>query len=477
MNAFIRSVRAACAAGRLTLALVLIAAATARAGDDQANARLKDLYQFLDLFASCVTIVQSDYAEEINPTNLVYGALHGMMRSLDPHSEFMEAEETEALKIETEGEFSGIGIEIGLRDDYLTVIAPIEGSPAFRAGLMPNDRIIKINDTSTRDMSIGEGSKLLRGKKGTKVRVGIYRALKDKRETKDFTITRDTIRVQRVRDACVLDPTNRTGYVRVTAFDRSTADELGTAIEGLVTQGIDSLILDLRNNGGGLLSEAVDLASMFLDATQTVVSTRGRIESQNQLFTASADGPKFRMPMAVLVNGASASASEIVCAAIRDNHRGVVVGSRTFGKGSVQTVLPVGNGCSLRLTTAKYYTPSGECIHGTGIFPTVEVKISIDDEIKLIEKRSSSFTKASAETMTKEERAHYDELKTFRDAQLDRAMDVLAALRFLSGSANVSFAAPAAPAPPAPGPAQSDHDAAEAATNTPPSASSPSSGQ
>ncbi|MCX7846705.1 MAG: S41 family peptidase [bacterium] len=394
--------------------------------------RLDEIFPLLDLFGSCAAIVQSDYADEVNVTNLIYGALRGMMRSLDPHSEFMEPEATEELKVTTEGQFGGIGIEIGIRDEYLTVIAPLDDTPAAKAGVAPNDRIIRINHESTRDMSLSEAVKRLRGAPGTVVTVAIQRVLGPRREIMEHVLTRAIIKVHSVRDVKILDPTNHIGYVRVTNFDKTTSSELKVALASLATQEMASLILDLRNNGGGLLNEAIAVASLFLEPGQVVVATRGRMPSQNTVARVGEDGAVYRGPLVVLVNGASASASEIVAGALKDHRRAIVLGSRTFGKGSVQTVIPVGNNnCALRLTTAKYYTPSGECIHGTGIFPTVEVMMSPEDELALLERRMRGYDRVDPEKLSERERARYEELKNVRDMQLERAIDVLRALAFL----------------------------------------------
>ncbi|NLF38785.1 S41 family peptidase [bacterium] len=416
---------------RRTAAIGLIAGAALGASPSQPSP--EDIFPYLDLFASAVAIIQSDYADEVDPTNLIYGALHGMLRSLDPHSEFMEPQAVDDLKVETEGEFGGLGIEIGVRDDMLTVIAPMEDTPAFKAGLMPNDKIIKIGDENTRGMSVGDAIKRLRGKPGTKVTITIQRTLKDVREVKEHTITRAIIKVNTVRDAQMVDPTNMIGYVRVTNFDKNTGAALRDAIDALVTQGMEALVLDLRNNGGGLLVTSIDVSSLFLRANDVVVSTRGRIPSQNQVYRVPENGTWYAFPMVVLLNGASASASEIVTGALKDHKRAVVLGSKSFGKGSVQTVLPIGaNNTALRLTTAKYYTPSGVCIHGTGIYPNIEVPITIDDEISIVEKRA--LARESTNTMSKAAYERYKQLEQFRDQQLDRAVDLLKGMRFLAGS-------------------------------------------
>jgi len=456
------SYRYATRAWLIGLALATLARAAtpapAAASETARAAAPQELFPFLDLFASCLTIVESEYVDQVNPTNVMYSALHGLMRALDPHSEFMEPEATEELKVETEGAFGGIGIELGIRDEYLTVIAPIEGTPAAEAGLMPFDQIVKIGDENARSLSINEAIKRMRGKPGTALRLTIQRRVQERRELKDFTLTRAVIKVASVRDVAIIDPTNHIGYVRVTAFDKTSTSELQSAIDGLVTQGMWALVLDVRNNGGGLLVEAIKMADMFLESNTVIVSVRSRVLRHEQVFRASGAGAQYRMPLVVLVNGASASASEIVTGAIKDNQRGLVIGSKTFGKGSVQTVLPIGNNnCSLRLTTAKYYTPSGACIHGTGIYPHIEVQLTMDDEIKLIEKRSNVFRKADPAQLTKTERAHYDMLRAARDTQLERAADILTALRVLGSGGLERFmqtpgAPPVAPpvAPPAP---------------------------
>jgi len=413
----------------LFFAIILLSAA-AFAEDTETNRKnTEEMFPLLDLLASSIAIVESDYATDVTASNLIYGALHGMLRALDPHSEFMEPEAVQEMKVDTEGKFGGIGIEVGFRDDYPIVIVPIEDTPASKAGLMLKDRIIKIAGESTRGMSLGDAVKRLRGKPGTDVVLTIQRRLDASRQIKEITITRDIIKVTKIRDAGMLDSTNGIGYVRVTSFGLNTHAELAQAIDTLVTQGMKSLILDLRNNGGGLLKEAIEMSDLFLSSTQVIVSTRGRIKHQNKEYRSKSDTPAYEFPLVLLVNGASASASEIVCGAIKDNRRGIIIGSKTFGKGSVQTVIPVGNNnCALRLTTAKYYTPSGVCIHGTGIYPNIEVKITIEEELKLIEKRLSSFRNFDMEQASEAEQKRHKELILFKDEQLMRAVDLLIGL-------------------------------------------------
>ncbi len=399
-----------------------------------------DIFPLLDLMATTIAIVQSDYVKDVNVSNIVYGALHGMLRSLDPHSEFMEPAEADELRINTAGEFGGIGIEIGVLDNYPLVIAPIEDTPAFDAGLLPKDKIIKIEGKSARKLTLTEIIKKLRGEPGTKVKITIQRERKGSREIKDIEITRAIIKSKKVRDITMIDSTNGIGYIRMIGFDKAVPVDLKNGIESLVTQGMESLIFDLRNNGGGLLKSAIEISEMFLLPNQIIVSTRGRIPGQNKIYRASGSSANYTMPLVILVNGSSASASEIVTGAIKDHKRGVIVGTKTYGKGSVQSVLPIGDGkCSLRLTTAKYYTPSGVCIQGTGIYPNVEVKIPFEDEIKLIQKRSRAFKNMVLNTATDNEKKEYKKIKNVEDVQLDRAVDLLKAMKFISGDKFISL--------------------------------------
>jgi len=399
-----------------------------------------DIFPLLDLMATSIAIVESDYVDDINVSNVIFGALHGMLKSLDPHSEFMEPDESDALKIDTAGEFGGIGIEIGMRDNYPLVISPIEDTPAFEAGLLPKDKIIKIEGESARNMPLSKIIKKLRGDAGTKVKITIQRERKGIRVIKDVEITRAIIKTKKVREVEIIDTTNRIGYIRMIGFDKPAPEDLRNGIESLVTQGMESLILDLRNNGGGLLKSAVEVSDLFLLSNQVIVSTRGRIPGQDVVFRAKGLKIQYTMPLVILVNGSSASASEIVTGAVKDHKRGVVVGTKTYGKGSVQSVVPIGRGkCSLRLTTAKYYTPSGECIHGTGLFPNVEIKISIEEEIRLIQKRSRAFKNMDLDNATEKEKKEYDEIKKVNDVQLDRAVDLIKAMRFISGDKYISL--------------------------------------
>jgi len=337
----------------------------------------KDLYSQVELFSYALTTVQSEYVDEKTPQDLIYGALRGMLSSLDPHSQFMDPDEYKDLKTETEGKFGGLGIEISMKDDLLTVVAPIEDSPAWRAGIKAGDRIVKIADMVTRDMSLDDAVKKLRGEPGSRVTLVILREKEDM--VKTFTITREIIHVDDVKEPHII--TDHIGYVRLTEFRENSYDELHQALEKLKAQGADSLILDLRNDPGGLLDVATKIAEDFLPAGETIVSTKSRHSSDDTVAkSANSNGDFLYWPMVVMINEGSASGSEIVAGALRDNKRAVLVGVKSFGKGSVQSVIPLPDGSGLRLTTARYFTPSGVCINGIGITPDVTVEGDAPDD-------------------------------------------------------------------------------------------------
>ena len=333
-----------------------------------ASAREDGTYEQLKIFGSVLDLVQRNYVEEIPPKKLIYGAVQGMLKSLDPHSSFMKPEDYKELQIETKGSFTGIGIEISLKDGILTVVSPIEGTPAYKAGLKANDKILKIDDKITKNMTLIEAVKLLRGAKGTDVTISIYR--EGWRRLKDITLTRDVIPIKSVRSRMLEEGY---GYMRVSNFQNKTTFELKKALRELEKgKGLKGLVLDLRNNPGGLLDQAVKVADVFLEKG-LVVYTDGRIEEQKMRFEAHPNKHHHDYPIAVLVNEGSASASEIVAGALQDHKRAIILGVQTFGKGSVQTIIPLEDGSAVRLTTARYYTPNGRSIQAKGIEPDIEV--------------------------------------------------------------------------------------------------------
>ncbi|MCD4754942.1 MAG: S41 family peptidase [Deltaproteobacteria bacterium] len=333
-----------------------------------ASARENGTYEQLKIFGSVLDLVQRNYVEEIPPKKLIYGAVQGMLKSLDPHSSFMKPEDYKELQIETKGSFTGIGIEISLKDGILTVVSPIEGTPAYKAGLKANDKILKIEDKTTKNMTLIESVKLLRGTKGTDVTISIYR--EGWRRLKDVTLTRDIIPIKSVRSRMLEEGY---GYIRISNFQDKTTFELKKALRELEKgKGLKGLVLDLRNNPGGLLDQAVKVADIFLEKG-LIVYTDGRIEEQKMRFEAHPNKYHHKYPIAVLVNEGSASASEIVAGALQDHKRAIILGIQTFGKGSVQTIIPLEDGSAVRLTTARYYTPNGRSIQAKGIEPDIEV--------------------------------------------------------------------------------------------------------
>ncbi len=325
-------------------------------------------YRQLEIFANVLSILQENYIEEIDADTTIEGAIGGMLLSLDPHSSFLSADDFDELQEETRGDFSGIGIEITIHDDILTIISPIEGTPADKAGLKAKDLIVKINGKATKSMPSTDAVKLLRGPKGSEVTISIYR--KGWKKLKEYTLIRDIIPLHSIR-GLFLEP--GLAYIRITNFQSKTTKDLKNMLAELEEEAsIKGLVLDLRNNPGGLLDQAVSVSDVFLEEGM-VVYTKGRIPEQNMTFQAHANNGKNNYPLVILVNEGSASASEIVAGAIQDHKRGVIVGSTTFGKGSVQTILPMPGGSGIRLTTARYYTPEGRSIQATGIVPDVEV--------------------------------------------------------------------------------------------------------
>jgi carboxyl-terminal processing protease len=329
-------------------------------------------YESLEAFTNVLSIVKKNYVEEVDTKNLVNGAINGMLSSLDPHSAYLTPDLYKELQMDTQGRFGGLGIEITVKNGVLTVVSPIEDTPAFKAGVKPGDMIFKIEDEFTKDMTLVDAVKKMRGPKGTKITISVKR--EGVPELIDFTLVRDTIRVQSVRSRTLEEGY---GYIRLAQFQERSDRDLQKALEKLAAEkgGIKGLVLDLRNNPGGLLTQAVRVSDLFLDSG-LIVYTEGRIESQKQKYFAQKEGTWMDFPMVVLVNGGSASASEIVAGALQDHKRAVVLGTKTFGKGSVQTILPLDDSSALRLTTARYFTPNGRSIQALGIVPDIVVDSS-----------------------------------------------------------------------------------------------------
>jgi carboxyl-terminal processing protease len=346
--------------------------------DQRVSAVVNEDYEKIRIFTEVIGIVQENYTEEVDAGELINGAVKGMLRGLDPHSAFMTKDEYAELQVDTKGAFGGIGIEIGIRDEMLTVIAPIEGTPAFEAGIKAGDKILKIEDKLTKDMSLADAVKLMRGPRGTNVTVWIMR--EGFEQMKPFELTRAIIKIKSVRSRVLEEGF---GYVRIAQFQESTSGDLEKALVELGSKEgeLKGLVIDLRNNPGGLLQQAVAVSNKFLKSG-VIVSTKGRARGQDIEFDAKRAGTHSGFPVIIIVNGGSASASEIVAGALQDHNRAVVLGTPTFGKGSVQTIIPLADGSAVRLTTSKYYTPSGRSIQAKGIEPDILVGEEIVGHLK-----------------------------------------------------------------------------------------------
>lgn len=332
------------------------------------TATTQDTYESLEAFSKVLNLVQENYVEEVDSQKAIEGAIKGMLFTLDPHSSYMKPDDFKELQVETQGSFTGIGIEITMKDNILTVVSPIEGTPAFAKGLKAGDKIVKIGDEQTQDLSLMEAVKRLRGPKGSEVTISIHR--KGWADLKEITLIRDIIPIHSVKSK-ILEPGYP--YIRINNFQAQTTTDFKKALTDLEKEGkIKGLVIDLRNNPGGLLDQSVKIADIFID-DGVIVSTKGRIKEQNSVFYAHGNGNKYKFPLVVLVNEGSASASEIVAGALQDHKKAVIIGAQTFGKGSVQTIIPMDSGAGLRLTTARYYTPSGRSIQATGITPDITV--------------------------------------------------------------------------------------------------------
>ncbi len=419
----------------LSLTFVLLLGVVSFGRIEVPNASAADDYQELQLFTDVLTIVKRSYVEEVSIKDLVYGAIEGMLASLDPHSGFMPPEIYKEMKVDTRGEFGGLGIEISLRDGVLTIISPIEDTPASRAGLQSGDHILKIEEAYTKGMEIMESVQLMRGAPGTSITITVMRSTFEKPQP--FTMEREIIKVKSVKSKTLDDGF---GYVRLTQFQEHSGEDLGKALAQLREENdgsLQGLVLDLRNNPGGLLDQAVDVSDQFL-SEGLIVYTEGREDDAKMEFSAMRSGTEPNYPIVVLINGGSASASEIVAGALQDHGRAVIMGIQSFGKGSVQTIIPLSDDSGLRLTTAKYYTPNGTSIQARGIMPDIEV---LQSEVKEVPERDhfsekdlkNHFdTEGHGEKSTEEETILLDE-ETRNDFQLMRALDLLKGWKIIQG--------------------------------------------
>lgn len=327
-------------------------------------------YQELQLFAKVLNLVQQYYVEEVDTKKLIYGGIRGMLRELDPHTNFLPPDIYKEFESETSGEFGGIGIEITIQDGVLTVISPIEDTPAWKAGIKAGDKIVEIDGESTKGFSLVEAAQRMKGKKGAKIRLGIFRQGLDRPQT--FVIERGTVKIRSIK---YTDLDGGYGYIRVTSFIENSASELEKAIRAHEKKhkSIKGLIIDLRRNPGGLLEQAIKMSDLFLEKG-TIVSTMGRNKKEKEVVYAKKAGTLADFPLIVLIDEYAASASEILAGALQDNKRALVMGQRSFGKGSVQSVVKLGDGSGLKLTVGRYYTPNGRSIQAYGIVPDIELE-------------------------------------------------------------------------------------------------------
>lgn len=384
------------------------------------NQKDDDGYSQIAVLARALQLIRQDYVDEkkVSYDKLTHAALRGMLESLDPHSQFMEVEDFKGMQDDTNSRFGGLGVVVTERDEKLIIVSPMEDTPGFKAGLLPGDVILKIDGTPTEKMSLNDAINTLRGEPGQKVTLTIYRPAS--KEYKDFTMVREVVKVPSVKEAKLL-PAEQTGgfkigYARITQFNVPTGEELAKKLDEMEKEGMQAFILDLRYNPGGLLNSAVEVAGQFLEPGKLVVSTEGRVPSQDKIYRVPASvKPRPHYPVAVLINPGSASGSEIVAGALKDYNRAIVVGETTFGKGSVQSVIQLQDGSALRLTTAKYYTPSKNVIHEHGVAPTIRATMTAEQERQLMYARREDVP---GDEMKKN-------LGSFRDTQLERAVDAL----------------------------------------------------
>ena len=392
---------------------VVMGAGSGNSGEDSA-------YENIAVLTRAMQLIRQDYVDEkkVSYRSLTYAALKGMFNSLDPHSRFMDPKELKGMEDDTRSEFGGLGVTVTWRDGMLTIVSPMEDTPGFRAGLLPGDQILKINGEATEQLDLSTSIDRLRGNPGEKVSLTVMRP--STRQIKDYVIERAIIKVASVKDAHLL-PSKlagdaKIGYLRITQFNEPTAAELRAKLDDLEAKGMQALVLDRRYNPGGILEGAVDVCGEFVGPNTQVVSTEGRVPSSRKVYKTAADTKERpRYPMAILINGGSASAAEIVAGALRDLKRAILVGETSFGKGSVQSVIELQDGAGVRLTTAKYYTPGKQVIHEKGIAPNIRATMTSEQENLLVLQHRD----------TPPDEEEQRQLAGFRDTQLERAADAL----------------------------------------------------
>ncbi len=441
-----RSIRLA-AAAVVIVAMLVIGAGFYR----ELSAYSDETYEGLKLFSEVIELVEKNYVDQVEPKELIEKAIEGMVQSLDPHSQFLPPEAFQELQVDTRGEFGGIGIVITVKDKVITVISPIQGTPAYEAGIEAGDKIIKVDGELTQDMALWEAVRKMRGPKGTEVVITVVR--EEVKEPIDFTLVRDIIPIESVK-AITLRPGY--GYIWITNFQENTTEDLRQALADMDAGGepLKGLVLDLRDNPGGLLNQAVSVADLFLDNGE-IVSIKGRLDKNTKAFRARDNDVSYSFPMIVLINGGSASASEIVAGALQDHKRALLLGTTTFGKGSVQTVESLRDGYGLKFTIARYYTPNGRSIQAQGISPDIVVKRralppeEVDETVLLKEKdlrnhlepegsdkseqRDDSKDPGQESEMPKSRHSPLEIERLLQDFQVKRALEILVSYDIFKG--------------------------------------------
>ncbi len=423
-------------AGALATLLVVLIGTCSPNQQSSAGTPNSETYRQLDLFGQVFQRVREDYVETVDDQTLIHAALNGMLQALDPHSSYMSADQFEEMQVQTSGRFGGLGIEVTMENGFVKVVSPIDDTPAYRAGVLAGDLITHIDDEAVLGLTLSEAVDRMRGEPNTEI---IIRVSRPGVEPFDVTIIREIIHVQSVRARAE----GNVGYIRISSFTEQTTNGVKKSFEELHAEigpeNIQGIVLDLRNNPGGLLTQAVAVADFFLERG-VIVSTRGRTNQTQQQFNASSGDISDGLPIVVLVNGGSASASEIVSGALQDHGRAILMGTKTFGKGSVQTVLPLGDHGAMRLTTARYYTPEGRSIQSTGVTPDIEVPLARIEVLETGAGRSeatlrNALESESEETDSAEDPANDPEVAAVEEAdpsledyQLQRALDLLRGL-------------------------------------------------
>jgi len=400
-------------------------------GIGQVHAASSETYRQLNLFGDVFERVREEYVEEVTDEQLIEAAIQGMLASLDPHSSYMSPDSFGEMQVQTKGEFGGLGIEVTMEDGYVKVVSPIDDTPAFRAGIQAGDIVVQLDGEQVLGLSLGDAVEKMRGPVGTDIVLTVVR--EGAEEPIDITITRDIITIQSVRWRLE----DKIGYVRITSFNEQTEDGLIRAIDSMkadLGDRLQGIVLDLRNNPGGLLDQAIAVSDVFLDKGE-IVSTRGRRPDSTQRYNARPGDMVAGLPVVVLINGGSASASEIVAGALQDHHRAIILGSKSFGKGSVQTIIPLPGQGAMRLTTARYYTPSGTSIQAKGIVPDIAVtQVVIDavaDDAAQLRSEADLRNSLDAEGEDGDVSARSEESRD--DYQLNRALDMIEGIALMAG--------------------------------------------